>query len=107
VTGPEHYRKAEDLAERAAEDLDNGRYEHGSLLASIAQLHVGLAQAAAMVDATNEAVSDLEAWLVAQRPEAASQRQALLDGSEPIGTFGRIVRPFGPGGDLGPYVDGQ
>jgi len=61
MTGPDHYRKAEELAEKANEYLGQGEGQHSAAVwAAVAQVHAILALAAATALGTTAA--DGRAW---------------------------------------------
>jgi hypothetical protein len=61
MTGPDHYRKAEELAEKANEYLGQGEGQHSAgTWAAVAQVHAILALAAATALGTTAA--DDRAW---------------------------------------------
>ena len=74
MTGPEHFRKAEELAAKASEYLGQGDSSSAAVWAAVAQLHATLALAAAAeaalgrpANATRPLATDPEAG---SRPEA-------------------------------------
>jgi hypothetical protein len=81
ATGPEHYREAERLDAEAGERIASGGWSAATALAARAQVHATLANAAALVDATNEELSDLTAWREAQDGVLAAtlQRRPTLE----------------------------
>jgi hypothetical protein len=61
MTGPDHYRKAEELAAKAHEYLGQGEGQHSAAVwAAVAQIHASLALAAATALGTRAA--DSRAW---------------------------------------------
>lgn len=61
MTGPDHYRKAEELAEKANEYLGQGEGQHSAAVwAAVAQVHAILALAAAT--ALGTATAPGRAW---------------------------------------------
>jgi len=61
MTGPDHYRKAEELAAKAHEYLGQGEGQHSvAVWADVAQIHATLALAAATALGTRAA--DGRAW---------------------------------------------
>ena len=56
MTGPDHYRKAEELASKAYEYLGQGEGQHSAAVwAAVAQVHATLALAAATAPGTTAA----------------------------------------------------
>jgi hypothetical protein len=76
MTGPEHYKAAEQLLSEAIEADENARVDDVSLLLKFADLHVQLAQCAATIDAARDVLSTsaAEAWLPATRHPQRSRR---------------------------------
>jgi hypothetical protein len=61
MTGPDHYRKAEELAAKAHEYLGQGDGQHSAAVwAAVAQIHASLALAAATALGTRAA--DSRTW---------------------------------------------
>lgn len=102
MTGPEHYRRAEYWAD-LADSIPDGEPRQQAAI-GLGAIHAALAQAAALVDATNEGVSDLTAWREAQDPEVAARNAAAREagrraGLEDAAAAGDVS--FGPEGDAG------
>ena len=81
MTGPEHYRKAEELAAKAGAYLGQGDgQDSAAVWGAVAQVHATLALAAAMAmnDAKNGVPGkDWDEWRRAVRVEPASGRPAV------------------------------
>ncbi len=75
MTGPDHYRKAEELTEKAHEYLGQGDgQESAAVWAAVAQIHATLALAAATALGTTAA--DGRAWPTSPVPSSAAAERS-------------------------------
>jgi hypothetical protein len=90
MTGPEHFRRAEGLAAKAAEYLGQGDgQDSAAVWATVAQVHATLALSAATALARTSA--DDRAWIRAAGPEPSPRPKAVVPRSKPGPNRGRAV----------------